>query len=100
MILASARMHMIMELGTLATAAHGMHSARLASVHSADNHDAAFWMNLQWHCVHSAELKAQEGYNARERRALGVRGGTDTVPLPSWLAGSQAAGRASGTGSE
>jgi hypothetical protein len=44
-----------------------------------------------------AELKAQEGYNARERRALAVRGGanTDVVPLPSWMSGSQAAGRGS-----
>jgi hypothetical protein len=41
----------------------------------------------------SEELKAQEGYNARERRALAVRGGTDVVPLPSWMSGSQAAGR-------
>lgn len=40
-----------------------------------------------------AELKAQEGYNARERRALAARGGTDTVPMPSWMTGSQAAGR-------
>jgi len=40
-----------------------------------------------------AELKAQEGYNARERRALAAKGGTDTVPMPSWMTGSQAAGR-------
>lgn len=43
------------------------------------------------------ELKAQEGYNARERRALAVRAvGVDTVPLPSWISGSQAAGRGGG----
>lgn len=41
----------------------------------------------------AAELKAQESYNARERRAITVRGGTDAVPLPSWMSGSQAAGR-------
>lgn len=40
-----------------------------------------------------AELKAQEGYSARERRTITVRGATDAVPLPSWMSASQAAGR-------
>jgi hypothetical protein len=44
----------------------------------------------------AAEFKAMESYNARERRAITVRGGTDAVPLPSWMSGSQAAGRGSG----
>lgn len=52
-----------------------------------------------WWC--HAELKAQEGYNARERRALAVRGGhspgIDAVPLPTWMSGSQAAGRGGGS---
>ncbi|WIA40328.1 hypothetical protein OEZ86_013695 [Tetradesmus obliquus] len=48
---------------------------------------------LQYLYKYLLKLKAQESYNARERRAITVRGGTDAVPLPSWMSGSQAAGR-------
>jgi hypothetical protein len=48
-------------------------------------------------CALAAEFKAMESYNARERRAITVRGGTDAVPLPAWMSGSQAAGRSSGS---
>lgn len=40
-----------------------------------------------------AEFKAMEGYNGRERRAIAIKGGTDVVPIPSWMSQSQAAGR-------
>lgn len=33
-----------------------------------------------------AGLQALEGYNARERRALSLRGGTDAIPVPGWAA--------------
>ncbi|GBF94649.1 phosphatidylinositol-4-phosphate 5-kinase [Raphidocelis subcapitata] len=31
-------------------------------------------------------LQALEGYNARERRAMSLRGGTDAIPVPGWMA--------------
>lgn len=45
----------------------------------------------------TAELKAQADYNPRERRALTVRGGGDSVGIPAWLSGSHAAGRGGGS---
>jgi hypothetical protein len=35
-----------------------------------------------------AEKKALEDYNGRERRALTVKGGTDAIPIPSWMSNS------------
>lgn len=31
-------------------------------------------------------LKSLEGYNARERRAMSYKGGTDSIPVPGWMA--------------
>lgn len=39
------------------------------------------------------EFKAMEGYDGRKRRALALQGGTDSVPVPSWMSTSHAAGR-------
>ena len=30
-------------------------------------------------------IRPLEGYQARERRAASVKGGTDAVPVPSWM---------------
>jgi hypothetical protein len=42
----------------------------------------------------AAELKAQEGYDAHERRALTAKGDIRNMPVPGWLSTSHGAGRA------
>lgn len=40
---------------------------------------------LQYLHKYLKRLRALEGYNARERRALSVKGGTDAIPVPGWM---------------
>eukprot|EP00775_Hariotina_reticulata_P012192 gene12192-12329_t len=49
---------------------------------------------LQYLYKYLLKLKAQEGYDAHERRALTAKGDIHNIPVPGWLSTSHGAGRA------